>query len=101
MNAPSAAAETVLLRRDAAGVTRLTLNRPHARNTLSLALMVALDDEPARIAEDPDAKVVDAARAREIGLVRCVVPESELPPCCLARVVTVLLRSSARIAVRP
>jgi enoyl-CoA hydratase/carnithine racemase len=63
MNAPLAATETELLRRDAGGLVWLTLNRPQARNALSLALMAALDDELARIAEDPKAKVVVLAGA--------------------------------------
>ncbi len=58
MNAPPAATETMLLRRDTAGVAWLTLNRPQARNALSLALMAALDAELARIAEDSAVKVV-------------------------------------------
>jgi len=63
MDALPAATETDLLRRDAGGVAWLTLNRPRARNALSLALMAALDDELARIAEDPDTKVVVLAGA--------------------------------------
>ncbi len=58
MNAPPAATETMLLRRDTAGVAWLTLNRPQARNALSLALMAALDAELAQIAEDSAVKVV-------------------------------------------
>jgi enoyl-CoA hydratase/carnithine racemase len=50
--------ETVLQRRDAAGVAWLTLNRPAARNALSMALMQALDAELAAIAEDAAVKVV-------------------------------------------
>ena len=63
MDALPAATETELLRRDLGGIAWLTLNRPQARNALSLALMAALDDELARIAEDPDAKVVVLAGA--------------------------------------
>jgi len=63
MNAPLAATEPELLRRDAGGVVWLTLNRPQARNALSLALMEALDGELARIAEDPGVKVVVLAGA--------------------------------------
>jgi enoyl-CoA hydratase/carnithine racemase len=55
--------ETVLLRREDAGVTWLTLNRPPARNALSMALIQALDAELAAIAEDPVAKVVVIAGA--------------------------------------
>jgi enoyl-CoA hydratase/carnithine racemase len=47
-----------LLRRDAGGVAWLTLNRPAARNALSMGLMEALDAELARIETDPAVKVV-------------------------------------------
>ena len=50
--------ETVLQRHDDAGVAWLTLNRPQARNALSMALMQALDAELAAIAGDPAVKVV-------------------------------------------
>ncbi|BAE49656.1 enoyl-CoA hydratase [Paramagnetospirillum magneticum] len=50
--------ETILLRRDEAGVATLTLNRPEARNALSVALMSELDSELARIARDPAVRVV-------------------------------------------
>ena len=63
MNAPSPAPAALLLRHDAAGVARLTLNRPQARNALSLALMETLDAELARIADDPTVKVVVIAGA--------------------------------------
>ena len=42
-----------LLRADRDGVAWLTLNRPAARNALTMALMAALDAELAAIAEDP------------------------------------------------
>jgi enoyl-CoA hydratase/carnithine racemase len=58
MNAPPTASETALLRRDAAGAAWLTLNRPQARNALSLGLMELLDSELARIADDPSIKVI-------------------------------------------
>ena len=45
MNEQSGVIERVLLRRDADGVAWLTLNRPAARNALSMALMQALVDE--------------------------------------------------------
>src|SRR5579875_2333075 len=51
-------ADRVLLRRDADGVAWLTLNRPQARNALSVALMTALETELAAIAEDRAVKVV-------------------------------------------
>jgi enoyl-CoA hydratase/carnithine racemase len=47
-----------LLRRDADGVAWLTLNRPAARNALSLELMEALDAELAQIESTPTVKVV-------------------------------------------
>jgi len=47
-----------LLRQDADGIAWLTLNRPAARNALSMALMQALDAELARIEADPAIKVV-------------------------------------------
>ena len=58
MNEQSGVTERVLLRRDADGVAWLTLNRPAARNALSMALMQALVDELAAIATDPAVKVV-------------------------------------------
>ena len=48
----------ILLRHDSDGIATLTLNRPAARNALSLGLMEALDAELAAIAEDPAVKVV-------------------------------------------
>lgn len=50
--------EPLLLRRDESGVTRLALNRPAARNALSMALMEALLAELDRIAEDAAVRVV-------------------------------------------
>jgi enoyl-CoA hydratase/carnithine racemase len=47
-----------LLRRDADGIAWLTLNRPAARNALTMGLMTALDGELAAIAEDRSTKVV-------------------------------------------
>jgi enoyl-CoA hydratase/carnithine racemase len=47
-----------LLRRDADGIAWLTLNRPAARNALSMGLMEALDAELVRIADRPRVKVV-------------------------------------------
>ncbi len=47
-----------LLRDDKAGVAWLMLNRPAARNALSMALMQALDATLAAIADDPAVKVV-------------------------------------------
>jgi len=47
-----------LLRRDEGGIAWLTLNRPQARNALSMALMAALDDTLIAIAGDASVKVV-------------------------------------------
>jgi len=58
MNVQVSASDAVLLRRDADGLTWLTLNRPAARNALSVALMTALEREIAAIAADPSVKVV-------------------------------------------
>ncbi|SDM41330.1 Enoyl-CoA hydratase/carnithine racemase [Methylobacterium phyllostachyos] len=48
----------ILLRNDADGVATLTLNRPHARNALSMALMEALQDALDAIRDDPTVRVV-------------------------------------------
>jgi enoyl-CoA hydratase/carnithine racemase len=48
---------------DASGVLRLTLNRPQARNALSLALMQALMQALGRAEKDPQARVVVIAGA--------------------------------------
>src|ERR1051326_7641320 len=53
----------VLLRRDEAGVTWLTLNRPAQRNALSIELMAALQRELDAIAKEPATKVVVIAGA--------------------------------------
>jgi enoyl-CoA hydratase/carnithine racemase len=53
----------LLLRRDAEGIAWLTLNRPAARNALSMGLMGALDDELAAIGDDTAVKVVVIAGA--------------------------------------
>src|SRR5579883_382292 len=58
MNVQVSASDAVLLRRDADGLAWLTLNRPAARNALSVALMTALEREIAAIAADPSVKVV-------------------------------------------
>lgn len=55
---PADPADAILLRTDAGGVATLTLNRPQARNALSVALMTALEDQLAAIAADPSVKVV-------------------------------------------
>lgn len=56
-------AEPTLLRTDAHGVTRLTLNRPQAYNSLSFDLLGRLEQELASIAEDPAVRVVVLAGA--------------------------------------
>jgi len=53
----------LLLRADDSGVVTLTLNRPQARNGLSLGLLQALRDALAQIDADPDARVVIIAGA--------------------------------------
>ncbi len=53
----------VLLEEWAEGVLRLTLNRPAARNALSIALMTALIEALGRAAKDPEARVVVIAGA--------------------------------------
>jgi enoyl-CoA hydratase/carnithine racemase len=52
-----------LLEERADGVLRLTLNRPEARNALSIGLMNALIEALGRAAEDPEARVVAIAGA--------------------------------------
>ncbi len=58
MNDQPGAMERLLLRRDADGVAWLTLNRPAARNALSVALMQSLVAEVSAIERDPAVKVV-------------------------------------------
>jgi enoyl-CoA hydratase/carnithine racemase len=53
----------VLLEENARGVMRLTLNRPDARNALSVALMSSLLEALARTASDPQIRVVVIAGA--------------------------------------
>lgn len=53
-----AAAEPVLLREDADGIATLTLNRPGARNALSLGLMGALQEALDAIRQDASVRVV-------------------------------------------
>jgi len=62
-HATAAITEPVLLRRDDAGVTWLTLNRPAQRNALSVALLSALQVEIAAIAADDAVRVVVIAGA--------------------------------------
>src|ERR1700722_6890841 len=63
MTAKDTAAEPVLLRRDEDGIATLTLNRPAARNALSVALMGAFQDAIDAIARDSAVKVVVIAGA--------------------------------------
>src|SRR5689334_7977631 len=63
MNEQSGITDKLLLRRDADGVAWLTLNRPAARNALSLGLMEALVAELDAIASDAAVKVVVIAGA--------------------------------------
>ncbi len=58
MNEQSGVTEQVLQRRDADGVAWLTLNRPSARNALSMALMEVLLLELVEAGKDPLVKVV-------------------------------------------
>jgi enoyl-CoA hydratase/carnithine racemase len=50
--------EKLLLRNDADGIATLTLNRPEARNALSVALMTRLEEEIERLRADRGTKVV-------------------------------------------
>ena len=58
MNEQAGTTDRVLQRRDAGGVAWLMLNRPAARNALSIGLMQALVAEFIGIEHDPDVKVV-------------------------------------------
>jgi len=55
--------DPILLRADADGVRTLTMNRPRARNALSMELMAALTDALAEAAADPDVRVIVLAAA--------------------------------------
>ena len=61
--APPAANEPILLQRVVDGIATLTLNRPAARNALSMALMSELIDALAALESDPAVKVVVIAAA--------------------------------------
>ncbi|MGH6996382.1 MAG: enoyl-CoA hydratase/isomerase family protein, partial [Stellaceae bacterium] len=54
----SPADDAILLRQDADGIARLTLNRPAARNALSVALMDALQKALDAVARDDKIKIV-------------------------------------------
>jgi enoyl-CoA hydratase/carnithine racemase len=58
VHSPIAADEAILLRDDRDGVAELTLNRPHARNALSEALLDALNAELDRVAADRTIRAV-------------------------------------------
>src|SRR5690242_4323784 len=60
---PAAANEPILLQRIADGIATLTLNRPVARNALSMALMSELIDSLAALESEPAVKVVVIAAA--------------------------------------
>ncbi len=55
---PTVAEEPILLRQDRNGLVTLTLNRPQQYNTLSEAMLLALQTELDRIAADPALRVV-------------------------------------------
>lgn len=56
---PDSALDTsILLRSDKDGVATLTLNRPDARNALSVALMTALEDAFAKLGADRSVKAI-------------------------------------------
>src|SRR5258708_21603293 len=60
---PTTMTAPLLLRHDQDGIATLTLNRPQARNALSLGLMEALDATLQAIAADPAIRVVVIAAA--------------------------------------
>ncbi len=55
---PDSATSPVLLRGDIDGIALLSLNRPQARNTLSEAMLAALDEQFAAIAGDEQVRAV-------------------------------------------
>lgn len=57
-SAPQTETAPILLRADRDGIAVLTLNRPQARNSLSLALLSALGDELSALAADPSVRAV-------------------------------------------
>lgn len=56
--APTTESPEPLLRSDSGGVATLTLNRPQARNALSVGLMTALEQELAALHDDASIRVV-------------------------------------------
>lgn len=101
----------ILLREDSgSGVVRLTLNRPEAFNSLSRALLQALEAELGRLAEDRAARVVVLAGAgerafcaghdlKEIGADRRAEPLRELFALC-SRVMVGLTRLPQPVIAR-
>jgi enoyl-CoA hydratase/carnithine racemase len=63
MSSNSSPTSTLVQRHDEGGVATLTLNRPEARNALSMALMGALHDALDTVAQDKSVKVVVIAGA--------------------------------------
>ena len=61
--ANAAAAEAIVLREDTDGIARLTLNRPQARNALSIAMMEELQAALDAVAHDHTVKLVVLAGA--------------------------------------
>lgn len=57
------AADSLVLREDRDGVATLTLNRPQARNALSVGLMAALQEQLDALNEDPSVRVIVLAGA--------------------------------------
>ena len=57
----------ILLEERTGGVLRLTLNRPEARNALSIELMTALVETLGRAADDPHSRAVVIAGATAAG----------------------------------
>jgi enoyl-CoA hydratase/carnithine racemase len=56
--AQAARSELILLREDISGIAVLTLNRPHARNSLSEAMLEALGDALTAMAHERDVRAV-------------------------------------------
>jgi len=63
MNVSATTTARILARTDREGIATLTLNRPRARNALSMGLMAALQAELDAIAVDPAVRVVVVAGA--------------------------------------
>jgi len=61
--APACDDTSLVLRQDRDAIATLTLNRPQARNALSMAMLAALQDALAAVAADPAVRVVVIAGA--------------------------------------